>query len=198
MATARRFPLFCWSLYTQGHHYLPVFVTMALILGLLGDVWLDFKYVYKDNEQAFTYAGFIMFGLGHVLFIAGLFLEFFEGNNPLYIIIPFVGGLLISVVNLLLEKVMKLNYGKMKPIAFIYGWLLFTMTLTALSLCILHGFTKTTLIMFFVGGLLFTLSDLILSGTYFGQGKERPIDIATNAVTYYAAQFVIAFAVFFI
>ena len=34
--------------------------------------------------------------------------------------------------------------------------------------------------------------DLILSGTYFGEGKNRPVDIVTNHVTYYIAQFVIA------
>jgi len=52
--------------------------------------------------------------------------------------------------------------------------------------------------MMFAGGLLFTISDLILSGTYFGKGKERPVDIITNSVSYYAAQFVIALAMFFI
>ena len=47
------------------------------------------------------------------------------------------------------------------------------------------------------GGVLFAISDLILSGTYFGEGKERPVDIITNGVTYYLAQFAIAFSLFF-
>ena len=80
----------------------------------------------------------------------------------------------------------------------IYGFFLFSMTLSALSLSIMMGFNNVTLIMMFAGGLLFTISDLILSGTYFGKGKERPVDIITNSVTYYAAQFVIALALFFI
>ena len=93
---------------------------------------------------------------------------------------------------------MKLDYSGYKLISFIYGFFLFGMTLTALSLSIMMSFNSTTLIMMFSGGLLFTISDLILSGTYFGQGKERPVDIITNTVTYYAAQFVIALALFFI
>ena len=53
-------------------------------------------------------------------------------------------------------------------------------------------------VMLFVGGTLFAISDLILCGTYFGVGKERPVDLISNAVTYYAAQFIIAFSLFFI
>ena len=127
-----------------------------------------------------------------------MFLEFFNGQSPLYIILPLVGGLLISVLNLFIAKPMKLDYSGYKLISFIYGFFLFGMTLTALSLSIMMSFNSTTLIMMFSGGLLFTISDLILSGTYFGQGKERPVDIITNTVTYYAAQFVIALALFFI
>ena len=186
------------SLFFKGYHYLSIFVTLGLFLGLLGDIWLDLKYVFKEHDTAFTYAGFISFGLGHILYISGLFLEFYRGQHVLYIIIPLAAGLLISMCNLFLEGVMKLNYGKMKAIALIYGVTLFGMTLSSLSLSILHGFKEPTLIMFFIGGLLFTVSDLILSGTYFGQGKERPFDIISNSITYYLAQFVIAFALFFI
>ena len=36
------------------------------------------------------------------------------------------------------------------------------------------------------------------ASTYFGEGKRRPVDIVTNHVSYYAAQFVIASAILFI
>ena len=62
----------------------------------------------------------------------------------------------------------------------------------------MNNFSEMTLNFMFVGGVLFLLSDLILSGTYFGEGKRRPVDIVTNHVAYYAAQFVIASAVMFI
>jgi hypothetical protein len=127
-----------------------------------------------------------------------MYLEFFDGQSPLYIILPLVGGLLISVCNLFIAKPMKLDYSGYKVISIIYGFFLFSMTLSSLSLSIMVGFNNVTLIMMFAGGLLFTISDLILSGTYFGKGKERPVDIITNSVTYYAAQFVIALALFFI
>ena len=186
------------SLFAKGHHALSIFVTLGLFFGVLGDIWLDFKYVFKEHDKIFTYAGFIMFALGHACYISGMFLEFFNNQNPLYIILPLIGGLLISVCNLFIAKPMKLDYSGYKVISIIYGFFLFSMTLTALSLSIMMGFNNATLIMILAGGLLFTISDLILSGTYFGKGKERPVDIITNSVTYYLAQFVIAFAIFFI
>ena len=50
----------------------------------------------------------------------------------------------------------------------------------------------------FIGGVFFAISDLILSGTYFGVGKERPIDLTLNYITYYTAQFLIASALVFL
>ena len=186
------------SLFAKGHHALSIVVTLGLFFGVLGDIWLDFKYVFKEHDKIFTYAGFIMFASGHACYISGMFLEFFNNQNPLYIILPLIGGLLISVCNLFIAKPMKLDYSGYKVISIIYGFFLFSMTLSSLSLSIMMGFNNVALIMIFAGGLLFTISDLILSGTYFGKGKERPVDIITNSVTYYLAQFVIAFAIFFI
>ena len=186
------------GLYKNGQHVLALYVILGLLLGLLGDIWLDFIYVYKDNEKAFTYAGFIMFALGHVLYISGMFHEFYRGENVLYVILPFVFGLILGLCTILLEKPMKLKYGDMKLIACLYAVTLFSMPATAVSLMILTNFQVPTLIMISAGGVLFAISDLILSGTYFGEGKERPVDIITNAITYYAAQYTIAFAMFFL
>ena len=65
------------------------------------------------------------------------------------------------------------------------------------SLALYHGWQVTTLNIIFIGSILFALSDLVLSGTYFG-GKERPVDIILNYLTYYPAQFLIAFSLLFL
>ena len=186
------------GLYVHERHPLSLFVMLGLLLGLLGDIWLDLKYVFKEKDVSFTYAGFAAFGFGHILYMCGMISEYYQGENPLYIIIPILAGVLVGALTILLEKPMKLHYGKMKWIAFVYAILLFSMFAMALSLTILTKFESTTLIMLTSGGVLFAVSDLILSGTYFGKGKERPVDIISNTVTYYAAQFVIAFSMFFI
>ena len=186
------------SWYGGGQSIFGLFVIIALVMGLMGDIWLDFKYAFREHDEIFTYAGFISFALGHVMYITGMFLQFYVPGNVLYIIIPLVAGILVGALTVVLEKPLKLQYGKKKLICFIYGSLLFSMVACALSLTILHRFNSLTLIMVFGGGLLFAISDLILCMTYFGEGYERPIDIISNGITYYLAQFAIAYSLLFV
>ena len=183
--------------YSSGLSIFGLFVIIALVLGLMGDIWLDLKYVFKEQDEAFTYAGFISFALGHVMYITGMFLQYYVKGNPLHIIIPLCAGIIAGALTVMLEKPLKLQYGNKKLICFIYGSLLFSMVACALSLTILHKFNSITLIMVFGGGLLFAISDLILCMTYFGEGHERPVDIITNGITYYLAQFAIAYSLMF-
>ena len=173
------------------------FVVLGLVCGLLGDIWLDLKYVFPEKDEPFTYAGFGVFGAGHLLFIAGMLLSYYPAGRPMVVILPVLLALALSVGNALMEKPMKLRYGKLKGVVIAYGVLLFSMVLIAGSLALAHGRRETPLNLLFIGGVFFALSDLILSGTYFGVGKERPVDLALNYLTYYPAQFLIASALVF-
>ena len=190
--------LAAYCFFSSGLHTIGIYVIIALVFGLLGDIWLDLKYVFKEEDRTFTYAGFAVFAIGHVLYITGMFLEFFHDASPLYIIFPMLGGLLGGTLVLIMEKPMKLEYKEMRWVCFAYGCLLFANPCTSLSLLILNGWDTKALLFLFIGGIFFVISDLILSGTYFGKGKERPVDIISNAVTYYAAQYLIAFSLFFL
>ena len=170
------------------------FVVLGLLCGLMGDIWLDLKYVFPEKDEPFTYAGFCAFGVGHMLYIAGMLLSYYPAGKPLTVIAPILLAVAMSVGNIVLEKPMKLHYGKFKPVVIAYGVLLFGMVLIAGSLALAHSWKETPLNLLFTGGIFFALSDLILSGTYFGVGKERPIDLTLNYITYYAAQFLIASA----
>ena len=66
------------------------------------------------------------------------------------------------------------------------------------SLAFNYGWQESALNLLFAGAILFTASDLVLSGTYFGTGHERPIDFVLNYFTYYPAQFLIATALMFV
>ena len=174
------------------------FVVLGLLLGLLGDIWLDLKYVFPEKDGPFTYAGFCVFGVGHILFISGMLMSYYPAGKPTTVILPILLALVLSVGNAFMEKPMKLHYGKFKPIVLAYGVILFAMVLISGSLALSYGWKELPLNLLFIGGVFFAISDLILSGTYFGAGKERPIDLALNYITYYSAQFLIASALVFL
>ena len=186
------------SLFQTGYHIFPKFAIIALALGMLGDIFLDLKYVYKEQDKPYTIAGFLVFGLGHIFYITGMFLEFYHGESFLYVLLPFIVGLIGGIGTVLIEKPMKLQYKEFRWIVGAYATILFSMVAVTISLNILSGFQAVSLILLMAGGILFALSDLILNTTYFGEGHERPFDIITNTVTYYVAQNLIAFSIFFL
>lgn len=188
--------LAAYSTYVSGKN-IGVYIIIALTFGLLGDVFLDLKYDFPSEDRLCTYAGFAVFAIGHIFYMVGMFINYLGDKSFLYVLIPIVAGFVLGTVNLFLAKPLKLKFGEYKWIACLYGSLLFCMTLSALSLSIAHSFQLVNLNMMMAGGVLFSISDLILSGTYFGEGKERPVDIITNGITYYMAQYVIAFSLMF-
>ncbi|MDO4815014.1 MAG: lysoplasmalogenase family protein [Bacillota bacterium] len=178
----------------------PVFAfctIMGLLLGLLGDIWLDLKFVHPEADAPYTFAGFWSFAIGHALFITGLLATYADFSKPLYFIIPVVVATVVGIGNVYAGPIMKLDYGKFANITKFYGSILFSMTLIAGSLALMNGFGVKTLNLMFIGGVSFIISDLVLSGTYFGKGHEKPIDFILNYVFYYGAQFIIAFSILF-
>ena len=182
----------------NGHEDFGIFAIIGLSFGLMGDIFLDLKYVDLKHTRFHTFAGFISFAIGHICYIGGIILTLPYPNLWYSYVLPFAFGLLCGALILILEKPLKFNYGEYKLICFIYGVLLFTTLGTTFYLALVHEFGQTSFNMLFIGAVLFAISDLILCGTYFGEGRERPVDIVSNSVTYYAAQYLIAFSLFFL
>ena len=170
------------------------FMTYGLVFGLLGDVWLDLKWIYLQDKDSYLYSGFIFFLLGHVCFVTAVFKV--GPYTPSSLIVAFAAALVIAFVAILMEKPLKMHYGKFKWIVFLYSFMLaLTMTM-AMTLAVITGFDKMWTVMS-VGGLLFLLSDLVLSGMYFGEGKNTSFNIVLNHTLYYAAQFIMAATILF-
>ena len=176
-----------------------IFVVIGLVWGLLGDIWLDLKYVYPKDDFLYTVAGFECFSVGHIFYIVGLLVCFFRPHEDSVLYIAFPAALAIGAgfAVVLFGKIMKLDYGRFKTISMVYGVLLFGTMFFSGSLAIMYGLKNIALNLFFIGAVLFAASDLVLSGTYFGEGKDRPVDIALNYLTYYPGQFLIAWSVLF-
>lgn len=169
-------------------------MTFGLVFGLLGDVWLDLKWIYLQDKDSYLYSGFIFFLLGHVCFVTAVFKV--GPYTPASLIVAFAAALVIAFVAILMEKPLKMHYGKFKWIVFLYSFMLaLTMTM-AMTLAVITGFEKMWTVMS-VGGLLFLLSDLVLSGMYFGEGKNTSFNVILNHTLYYAAQFIMAATILF-
>ena len=174
-----------------------VFILLGLLFGLLGDIWLDLKYIHRDSEYEYTHAGFKCFAFGHIMYIFGMLLRFGDFGRPFFIIIPAILGLLAGFAVVGFGKIMKLDYGRFKDISMVYGAFLFGDCFLSGSLALMNGFSNVTLNLMFFGLVLFAASDLVLSGTYFGEGHDKPLDTILNYITYYPGQFLIAWAIFF-
>ena len=180
--------------------YLPAYaacIGAGLLFGLLGDIWLDLKFCYEKDNDFYTKMGFLSFAIGHVFYCAGV--VFGVTKFKPVAILPAAGVAQVAALVVYFgEKAMKLKYGAYKIISTLYGAVLFFMAAFAFFAALFAGLKENmNLVVMAIGGVLFVLSDLILSGTYFGEGKNRPVDVITNHVTYYVAQFIIASSVLF-
>lgn len=173
-------------------------ILSGLLFGLLGDIWLDFKYVQKEFSDNYTYIGFMCFLIGHIFYDAAMIYRFYIPGNVIALIIPLSISAVIGILVIFSEDLLKVRYGKFKAISAFYGGFLISLIAVSFSLAKLYGFKCITLDIINIAGVLFGISDAVLNGTYFGTEKNRPVDIVVNHTTYYAAQFAIAFSLCFL
>ncbi|MCL2107324.1 MAG: lysoplasmalogenase [Oscillospiraceae bacterium] len=169
--------------------YLCLGIVMGQVFGLLGDIWLDLKDMYPQHREPYMFAGFSSFFIGHMCYIAGLTASYrVFGAAPL---IAAAAGAALTGLVLLTEKPMKLKYGKFKGITAGYSFVFGFIIALAFSIFFSEGNSRQALVMG-IGLVVFLLSDLVLSGIYFGRDKDRPVHIALNYIFYYGGQFAIA------
>ncbi|MGN0447232.1 MAG: lysoplasmalogenase [Acutalibacteraceae bacterium] len=180
--------------YLNGEHWqYALTVITGLAFGMLGDIYLDQKWVYPPDDNKYLAAGFTCFGIGHIVYVAGMYIK--AEFSPKDMIIPLITGLVVAVANLILEKPMKQDFGKFRPVLAIYGFVLALTLGTAVMAAVKTG--QTAFIIYAVGAVFFLLSDLILSPMYFGVGKNTPFNFVINHLTYYIGQYMIALTIFF-
>ena len=185
---------------SNEHLFFKIFAVLGLFFGLLGDVFLGYKYVTKGKVQKiFILSGMFAFAFGHIFYIVGLLVGFYLPGNILFIILPFVLPIAIIAIYMVVAKKVGINFGKgMLPFGLFYLYCLTCMVSSALSMVILYKFSYITLVMFFVSALCFMTSDFMLTGSYFKAGERPKAYRATYSVFYYLAQFIIAFSIFFL
>ena len=174
---------------------LALFILIGLTFGLLGDIWLDLKDVHKDSKRTYMYAGFSSFGIGHIFFFIGLFVIL--GNSDVSLLLwPAIGGAFLIAAIYFSEKPLKMQCGEYRPIVLVYSGIICATTVMALMLALSPDNPQPEFARYFtIGMVLFLLSDLVLSQTYFSsKGAPDKIFIPLNYLLYYGGQFVIAYS----
>src|SRR5574344_740731 len=93
-----------------------IFIVAGLVCGLVGDILLDLKVVYRKSKEEGVYltGGMASFGIGHILYFVGIL--FYLGSSV--ITWPIV-GICVAVAAVTAfgmvfggEKILKFNFGK--------------------------------------------------------------------------------------
>ncbi|MGN1162864.1 MAG: lysoplasmalogenase family protein [Christensenellales bacterium] len=165
-----------------------IFVILGLVMGLVGDVLLDFKVVQKEKSDTFLNWGMLAFGVGHIFYFVYLVLKLPEFN--VWALLASLGAAALITVAIIkfIAPLMKLDFGKFKWQSAAYSFILSFVMLYAITCAILSpSFWLIALGL----GLIF-VSDLILSTMYFGGKQDDKLLCILNHGIYYLGQIAIA------
>ena len=162
----------------------------GLLFGMIGDILLNLRYVFPKHGQKIFLAGILAFLIGHVLYLVALIPQARHVWIWYCIIIGALaaGGLLAYIF-----KTMEVKKA-FKIFGVFYLGAVFIMTAIALGIAI---FTPTRrAIIYAIGAVLFTASDVVLIFNTFSGVTKFSLRI-TNLTLYYIGQILIACSLFF-
>ncbi len=167
-----------------------VLIIMGLVCGLVGDILLDLKIMYKESSSLYQHGGMAAFLVGHLFYLAALIIYFGFSWIPLVI------ALVLAAIIICVSKFLfKFNFAEHTVDTYAYSFVLAYMMTQACYAAVSRGYTACTVLLA-AGAILFLLSDLVLSMTYY-DNKDSRAYISVNHVLYYAAQFAIALSILY-
>lgn len=182
-------------IHNSGAYTYGSLIIMGGALGLVGDILLDLKGVYKQDEKVYLKGGFIFFLVGHIFYTCAVIYSL--RIKWWLVLISVVVSAVIGYATVAMANVMKVHYGAYRRIVAVYVAFLAMTTVISIIAVFVSSFQKGYILMA-VGSVLFLLSDAVLSNTFFGRGKDKPIHYFINHFLYYAGQYLIAASVMFV
>lgn len=164
-------------------------IMIGLIFGMIGDIVMNLRFVLKKNGQKAFLLGILAFLIGHVLYLAALI----PLSSHLLISI-IIGGVLAAALLTYIFCTMEVKIA-FKIFGVFYLGAVIIMTVIALDLAIFMPSAAN--IMYAVGAVLFTASDIVLIFNTFSGVTRFPLRI-TNLSLYYLGQLLIAGSLFFV
>ena len=167
-----------------------IFIIVGLLCGLIGDIILDLKYVYRESNDIYLNTGMLAFGVGHIFYFVGTVLI---SESVVKLWLPIVVALSIAavltpVIYFVSKRLMGLDYGKFAWQSMIYCFVLTFMSAFTIYLACL----QLEFLILAAGVTMILLSDLVLSTQYFGGKVDDKFCTIVNHAVYYAGQILIA------
>jgi len=166
-------------------------VVIGLILGGIGDVLLNLRFVFEKSAQKIFLMGIASFLCGHIMYLAALILL---SNN---LLVSLICGVIAAA--LLLRWIFS-KIGEVQKVFKIFGYVyigaIVLMTAAAIGNLVSNPGSMGALL-FVMGAVLFTASDVIMIFNTFG-GTQKFSMRAANLSLYYLGQLLIALSLQFI
>ena len=163
---------------------------IGLLFGMIGDILLNLRFVFRKNGQKIFLLGIIAFLIGHIIYMMALIPQ---ARGPWVWYCAVLGALAAAALLTYIFKTMDVKPA-FKIFGVFYLGAVFVMTAIALGIAI---FTPTRrAIIYALGAVLFTASDVVLIFNTFSGVTKFSLRI-TNLMLYYMGQILIACSLFF-
>ncbi|MBR0137894.1 MAG: lysoplasmalogenase [Erysipelotrichaceae bacterium] len=164
-------------------------ILIGLVFGMIGDILLNLRFVFEKNGQKFFLTGIVAFLIGHVLYLLAII------PNAVHLALCVAVGVILAAS--LLTYIFKTM--DVKPAFKIFGifYLGAIIIMTTIAVVIAIFRPDTAGVIFAVGAVLFTASDIVLIFNTFS-GTSRFSMRVTNLTLYYIGQILIACSLFFV
>lgn len=168
---------------------LAKYIFIGLIFGMFGDILLNLRFVFEKNGQKIFLVGILAFLIGHILYLIALLPH---AQKTIYCVI--IGAVLAALLLTYIFKTMEVKMA-FKIFGVVYLGAVIIMTCIALGIAIFTPSTQA--IIYAIGAVLFTASDIVLIFNTFSGVSKFSLRI-TNLSLYYIGQLLIAISLFFI
>ena len=166
-----------------------LFIFLGLVSGLVGDLLLELRPFDMNNEPSIILSGITAFSIGHIFYLIAL-ITYFQ-----FFIFSILFSFIVTLIVYIASRWIKMEWKHMLVPSLIYTFIIFLMVGQTLFIAVDQRFSLFTSILF-AGGMLFGISDLILSQTYFNNQNGKGF-IISNLSIYYASQILIAISILF-
>ncbi len=184
------FVIIGWLAYTRVNNPFNKLFFYGLIFGMIGDILLNLRFVFKKNGQKIFLIGILAFLIGHILYLLALLPQ---ARAPWLCYFAAAGALAAAGLLVYIFKTMDVKPA-FKIFGVFYLGAVFIMSAIAIGIAIFVPNTRS--LVYAIGAVLFTASDVVLIFNTFSGVTKFSMRI-TNLLLYYIGQILIAVSLFY-